>query len=246
MKLRWGTLSCQRAVLESRHGLLRVVDEHDKGSSLSPRFVSRSVVPLELDGREYLVILSDESARADLNVLMEVATQLQVEELARRFLDRMELVVELKPLIADQIEFSPVFPALQSWDQVLKTNQGQFLSPDQILRETKDLTLWGGKLNIQSASDEVLRETIKLAAGAIVAERLVSLRESERELSLETLIQRLSLTENQRNRLNRVLSNQSSAQSVGVISVDGNRIQYSLLIRKVFAGSVVRFYSFTW
>jgi hypothetical protein len=246
MKLRWGTLSCQRAILESRRELLEPRENSVASTELPPNTLARRVIPLELDQIEYLIVLSDESARADLNVLLNLVSQSQVEEFARQFLDPQTVRLELKPLRSDQHVLSPVFPPLQSWDQVLNALDEPFLSPEQILRETKEITLWGGKLNYQSANEDVLRETAKLAVGAIVAERLVTLRRNKPQLSWTEAQPQLSLTETQSNRLDQLLGNNSSAQSVGIISVDGNHVHYSLLIRKVFAGSAVRFYSFTW
>ncbi len=242
---KWAQASCQRVALELDSELLRV-NPKPRNSPNEVGQLTNAFFEVELSGVTHKVVITDESAKADLNTLLEVLNEDRVTELAKSLISRSDVQLRFKELPKDSFERTAAIRRFQSWDQVFTDLEERPLSPEKLLEQANSLTLWGGLVNYRNSSDVVLREVSKAVAGPIVADRLLAVRIKSPDFSFEQALKSINPTEQQATRLGQVIGDQSEATGVWTISSEGNRQHYSLLVRRTFGRTINRYYSFSW
>ncbi len=245
LQSRWGSASCQRFALRHQRVLLaqRSWNEETKSWDLEP--IPRSACGIQLGDQMFAVRLDDESAKLSVNHLAEYSSRAKTASVVRELADTREFRVELRPL-ADSKRRGPTEQAYECWGQVFASDGESGTDPSVIRDVTGELTCWSDKLNYQTASDEVLLESVKLLVGGAIARRILELRESGELKKLNSISPEIGATESQTRALAAHLTNRSTAQSVWVEAISQRRHVHTLTIREEFTSSISRYYSFTW
>lgn len=245
LQTRWGTTSCQRFALANARKILNPQVWDDESEEWSSEPVRSSNVSIRLTDQVFQVVLADESAKLDLNFVAEFASQEKTKELVRKFAKAENVTIRLRPL-SKQKQRGPTEHQFGCWGQVFESDVQPDIFPGDILIATEDLTCWSQKLNYRNASDEVLFETCKLAAGASIARRVVQERGSNEQTGLDDMMSSIGASERQKQALRVALAEQSRAQSIWVRAVANGQPRYSLIVRERFTSSLSRIYSFAW
>lgn len=234
---KWGIASCQRYALQNSWRLLNKREFSDKLQKTVEVPIARSELFVTLGRKPFLVRLDDESAKLDLNLVLEATNRNKTNAAIRKF--SQNLKPDLKPLASRQRRGSNE-RGLESWGQVFlpAANASEFA---RLLRDnSRELTCWGRTVNYRVASPEVRSETIKLLAGATAAAKLENVSGDEFEAALKELPAR------HRTEIEKVLKPTSSAHSVWVATESPHREIHSLAVRERYSQSLVRVKSFRW
>jgi hypothetical protein len=190
LKRRWAVASCRRALLIRVGDLL---DEPEKGGPDGPdnsarpsarRPMPQMRIPCRLAGQEYLLILTDEQARLNVNRLLDRSPG-AAEESLYRFLSNAadhridRRAIRLRPTVLGSPGQMPGRSRLNSFGQVLEG-----ASPAELIGEDGGepglatwLTCWGdGTVNLHRAPPAVIRQACegqlsRAAVDAILAAR---------------------------------------------------------------------------
>ncbi len=241
-QLRWTAASSQRLLLhllkEEPDRILQGIEQNGVGTPLS----------LSLGDVSLQILVGDESAKLDLN-LVHAERKNETASIVKRFCEQ-GVAVELQPKVRNRDAKDNAFV---SWGQVFApTNYGA--TPIDLVVQTKQITCWGKRVNINSAADEVLGETCSLVVGDIIANRIVRLRNEEASRSVGQILSLLEITAEQRQKLQRVLTDQSVSQTIWINASHnkGSFESYWLTVREGFPTSsnrrtsIWRIQTFSW
>lgn len=245
---KWNWLSCQRVSVEIADALLdtHYLVDYD-GSLRPPKALKSNEIRVEIQGREFFVLIQDESAKIDINSIRSLVSLKRSEDIVDRCVASDELSVLIREGDWDGM-FGASFYSLLSWDQVFEGNQGRSPTPLELMKATKDLTLWGGRLNYLTASDNAIRQLLNEITGPVFASRFLAIRTESPNLTLNEAILAATPSEAQHRMLMSLLGEKREAVSIWTVWGDdnGRGLQYSLLVRKNFGNGVNRYYSFFW
>ncbi len=229
LQVKWAALSC-RAIC------LPLAEEILKGRSAKQgRPCTRVRRNMVLGGLPLTLILSDEQAKANVNMLVgrhgRSVAAARINQLQAHL--RRPQPVYLRPfqLRVRSISAVPMFYA--SVDQVFV-----FEHPSQLIEQEADepspldrITCWSsGKVNFKRAEPAVIREaTAGLLTEGQLAE-LVALRNEARDCTLTEAIQHLQLEKEQIEAIKKVLTDTSSCHSLWVIARGPTRKWHRLYV----------------
>jgi hypothetical protein len=246
LQLRWGTLSCQTAVMPGAEGLLQVHETPE-----TP-VVLQVCCPVTLGGIKLSVVIADEQAKANVNTLADRRGDNDMAGLVCKLQgDKADaLTVELKPLTKEASQASAL-PRYCSFDQVFAAPQ-----PSQLLGAPPDLaatgpcrrvTCWGsGEINLRRADLETIREVL---GGFLNDAQLAKLDELRRNGGgdLASAARPLNLAGPQLTEVQHLVTNGSSCHSVWVVAEGKTRRWYSLYVENDAAqDGVPQRWTFSW
>ena len=214
LQRRWGVVFLSRAVLAKPEELLtRFVDPH---RPLPRQFPVQA--NLHLGEIEFTLTLDDENRKLNLNRVRDTrGTNQLIEFVAQR--TSGSLVLDLQPLRGSAFSTAE----LDSWGHVVQIPAaGDRLQHHTDLEKlTRVATLWGSAtINTHRCDDEVLRYVGQLAAGPVVANRLVSIRNDNPRLTTEEVLDRLALQGRKLSLLRGWLSDTSDTYSLWIVGRD--------------------------
>lgn len=229
---KWAIASCQKYGIENARRLL------DDGEPLA---VSASTI--RLNGSQIDIVLADESAKLDVNVLYNNTNEAKTRSVVRDLSDSNELVPRIRPL--DQDYRDARNDPFEAWGQVFRCHEYVEDFPYKLFEATQRLTCWSKRLNYRSASKEVLQESIKAIAGGATAQRLTRKLKENSDSPTSELIGSVADGRN-REKLTRLLTNRSTSQSVWIRMRRGESVSSTLTVNEQLTGSINRIYSFSW
>jgi hypothetical protein len=253
----WGTLSCERTYLPSAKDLLELEAAKRPASKQTWPLPASVGAEFDLGELHFSVLLADEDAKANLNVISpsnpdgpRTVTAL-VEQLATGV---DGLAVHVQPLPTESsLSQTPsasnqATAAYRSWGQVFEPTDagspGEFAA--RLRDATRDITCWGtGRLNIQRASDEAIRLVCGSQIPADILGKLLAHRHEPGVTGLDTLLDQLALRTTDRSTLNRLLTDRSSHYSLWVLVRSPRRNWATLAIGDGSSTAGVR-ETFTW
>ena len=231
VRLKWASSSCKRLAL----GTAKQLIESNDGV--------QAYAGLKLAEANIEIWVADESAKLNLNFVASNASDAEIKSTLREWAAG-ELELDLSPLHEDSQDFKN--DAFESWGQVFRQNDAEANYPELVIRETRELTLWGKRLNLDAASPEVVYATVEALASESVANRFVNSLDEIAEGGLDAVISNSAATQEQRRRLKESLSTSPQCYSVWMRVVQPNRVHWSLTVRGKLAASIWRTYNFTW
>ncbi len=256
LQRRWGAMSCQAALLPMAEKLLTA-----QRSKENP-VVAQARYTLELGGQRFHVILSDETAKLDVNMLdrlygkEKLATSLQKVQAGESRLLPILLQPAQTPLAVQTTQAAPdpngpaTAAKYNSLEQLF-----EFRSPAELVgwREgegsavERRVTCWGGgKVNIKRTETAVLREAL---AGRITESqlaRLDSYQRKEFKCGLNDILKNLDFDGKQTGKLAGLVTDTSSSHGLWIMIEGSTRNWYYLFIRGAGTGSPESSRVFAW
>jgi hypothetical protein len=185
LQRKWGTISARSALLPHAEEILSRLEAGGGGGVPTYR------TDIELAGDEYTLIISDEQAKANVNVLLDDSEKSDVEARIRESLTGSGIgnAVLLHPAQALVPTNQPQDPADQNAPTALITGLGQIfnnLPPERLAigsaqagaGAAANITCWGnGAINIMRAPEAALRLALGQALTKLEISRLVTQRD---------------------------------------------------------------------
>ena len=220
VQLRWGALSCRDVVLPKAEQLL-----HDRQTPEKP-IVAETRLALTLGGMTFNMVLGDESAKANVNLLAQREGDTVLAGVLRdlQSTERQPLPVELRPAEAAATADNKLPRRYASYDQVLRFDRpSELVSPDEgasaVIR--RRITFWtDGPVNLGRAELPVLREVLAGQLGETDLVRIDELRRKGEAFSLAKVFSDLQLGKDQIEALQPLVTDKSTCHSLWII-VDG-------------------------
>lgn len=202
--------------LSERGGRMAAIDRR-----ILPKWRSHYAFSVPLNQKIYQVVISDESAKLNINV----ARRLKTPQVVQQVITRLTLG-KFSPLLLPTAETNPSHAEkrtpLTSWGQVVPVGakEQQSLEISEVLAATESITLWGdGKLNLLRASDEVLFEVSRLVLPDGESRRWMDrFRMEWPERPIDQILLESTLKARERDALLRLLSVRSTAVSAWIVS----------------------------
>ncbi len=222
LQSRWGRLSCSRTLLRDAPAVFDAIEKKMLASDQlsKPIFPIALTETVELGGHRFTMVLADENAKLNLNMLQRLGRPGTLATSLRKVLGPNS-----NRALRD-IDRNPGSRTLSSWGEVfdlkvLRTLQGS----DRVLAElTREVTLWGsGKLNLRRASPSSLELACKGIVTDGLARRIVERHDESPTLNTGLLLQQTVLNETDRGQLEQLLGDGSTTFSVWIESEDGRQ-----------------------
>ena len=245
LQRRWAVASLRATLLGRLESLQARQEDIDPNapSSQWPAPSTRQQFAIELGGREYRIVLTDEQAKLNVNALLRSNTPGETESIVRGLtprpsgggLVRIRPTRGVKAVFGSGQVFEGVVPA-----ELVGRHQGEGLAGN--------VTCWGdGKGNIARAADQTIRRAIEREVGPRVVRLLLEHRSRHRADGLEGLLKRIDkLSDTDRRTLQRLLTDQSSCHGLWIIARGDQREWYTLAVSVTAGGRVVQWYEFAW
>lgn len=224
LQARWAVTSLREGVLPRASELLdRAADGIDSAGEGNERPPARLAGSVELDGVRYDLLLADDQAKINLNVLLRERDRDAVGRLVRARRTGRAPPVRLRPLEAPRQATG--LPAFGSWGQVFALERVPAAeAAERLAASTGELTCWGtGRLNLRRASDEAVECVAGLAVNRRTAARLNELRRKFPEESPASLVNRLALRRERREQLLDLLADRSGCYSLWIRGGGGSQ-----------------------
>jgi hypothetical protein len=219
LQRRWGLLSVRHVFTEQAVAVLdAAVPPEQVNTPPWPKPASLST-SFRLGGLTFSVLVSDEDAKANLNVLAAWSPD-KLAAISRR-LSQGAGNLDLRALRPTQTGRS-----YQSWGEVfdLANLSAEQRAATELIRSTRQITLWGSRqLNLRRASDEALREVASLALPIQKVGELVSLRKHWSGGEVGLLLAELDLRRPQLSAASRLFTNDSRNYSLWIEIDNGQR-----------------------
>jgi hypothetical protein len=233
LQLRWGNLSCRTAVLPLAQQMLQSADGTD-GNGLPRKTFSVCVTRrITLAGVDFDLVISDEQAKANVNLLFARGGAGQVEaSVAELQSDQSRALPLLLRPQAGQDRAIRKYPLeLGSYEQVFVVKHPRELveSGFDELAGQKRVTCWGsGRVNFKAADVPVLRQILAGVLTETQFDELVKYRSAQPDCTLEEALRKLKLTKEKGDDARKLLCEESSCQSLWVIARCKTRDWYTL------------------
>jgi hypothetical protein len=191
-------------------------------------------VDLRLSGREYLLVMTDEQARLNVNLLLADHSPGEVESTLRRLIDASGHELLLRPLSGTQLRLNPslrraaggygqIFPSASPADLVgLAGGDGLV---DRI-------TCWGdGRLNFARAHPDTVRALVNRALSPPIVEALISAREKQPDGDLKQWIGSLDqISRRDAHEIRHWLTDRSNCFGLWIVTGNGRRKWYHFAV----------------
>lgn len=218
LQRRWAALSCQRSVLLRAERIFQHRDELADQEKATARNVYRITAKVQLGKTTLLLVLADENAKIDLNVLAEQGGG-RLTDFLRNLIEGASSRIRLHLGLRNANAKTPA--AFDSWGQVFALDEIRDAdAPKNLATLTEELTCWGGgQLNVHRASDRSIEQVFKKEVSPVMVERLLRVRATGGKTPLEGLLGQLSATEKEQERFRALLTDESQCYSLwGVTS----------------------------
>jgi len=229
IQLRWGTISLKNLCLNSAGSLLNSTTADDGPA----RRIGKS---LDLGGVRFQLVIADEGAKANVNLL---AAQKTIGDLEPALMDlqadcRRVLPVVLRPVAPAGGRISALPMRYISLSQVLGfKHPAELIDPQSQEPSASDrLTCWGnGLVNFKTAPRQILRAVAGEVLSEGYIEKLRKLVAQKPTCSLAEAIKHLELNDDRAKKVRDLLTDRSSCFSLWVIADDGSRTWHRLYVR---------------
>jgi hypothetical protein len=256
-------LSCQRTFLPAADA---VIEQAERAQGRPLASIPARVV---LSGQSIDLMFADESAKVDVNLLVQRQGKAQAEAAVKSLVRRSGVNVRAKLLAGAPRKARPADPdrdapshdtvnddadddgdyrPLQSFGQVFPD------APPERLAGTsgrpgasRDVTCWGdGVLHFNRASADALRQVCLPRLGAARTNRLLRLREQSPAMRVDEALAALQLNERLEDEMADVLGEESTCQSLWVVAGGGGRSWYHFAVLDRAGGGAGATMAFAW
>lgn len=227
LQRRWAVLSLQIQILrapEWRLGDLAAAYELQGQGWPHPRAIAGRC---RLGADEYEVLLADEGAKANLNLLYDRRPELLPGLLAHAAHGAPGApLVEVRPSLDPQAKNTKRY--FSSWGTLVRLAQMQ--DPRAFAALAADYTPWGEpRLNYTRASDASLEAVLRLEANGPEVKRLLEARQ-EFGGNLEALLETAEIPRRKAFRLKRLLTDRSRTYSLWLVAARGDTEQLTVAV----------------
>ena len=233
---KWGQLSCERAALGQAAAHFERT-EKNRDPALDSPFSSQVRQSLDLGGMRFDLLVADENAKANVNLVLEVAAESEKGKTGRREVDAI-LRVLVPPNFVTELHLRPVLPS-QYWGQVfdLQAIQQRHRAVRVLAEATQGISLTGsGPLNVRRAKKDIIRAVAASVVPEGRADRFVDTLAETPNSDVEIVLQRTIKNKAERQMLALLLSDRSSNFSVWTEVWENGRPR-SLSFREQFLDS---------
>ena len=231
LQVTWGARSCKAFFLPAAERMLQPL----QGRPPEPVVTERR--SLELGGVRFEMILSDEQAKANVNLLwadhgeQHAASSLSVLKSDPRGM----LAVQLRPGVPDEKVIRSLPLLFGSYDQLfIVWHPRDLVGAEEIGQPGQSqITCWGnGKVNFKNAPMSVMHHVLADVLTESQLDELVKLRLAVPDCTLEEAISHLELKEAVAQRVRKALTDTSLCHSLWVIARGRTRDWYSLFVEQ--------------
>jgi hypothetical protein len=242
---RWGAASCQRVVFSMAREILSDVIARGDGHEIV-RPVPTSSLSQVLGGMEFELVLADEQAKVNVNLLDANLDREQTARTLTGLIGLADVEVSLRPLVAPNVAADGL--AYKNWEQVFRARSAHATDyADQLTWATRHVTCWspGSRLHVWAASDEAIRCVTGLVLSPIEIDRLIEERGVFSPGQLPKLLDSLDVTRRKRVLLERLLDDTSESVSLW-ITIRTEGLRSDMFAVRMTESDVTRTYVSTW
>lgn len=273
LQRRWAVESL-RAALLTRVG--NVLDEAETGESKDQTGEPQQPAMVEpvaelrlschLAGRDYLLILTDEQAKLNVNRLLRQSNRAVAQSALARFLSeqfdgqREGADIKLRPAAIGATATTDKQLAIGGFGQVFDQVSPALLAGDQTRPGLASMiTCWGeGKVNLRRATPAVVRQACDRQVAAAAIDALLSARQRDPRRPLASILDDLkSVSHDERAKLRDLLTDESACHGLWIVARGRQRSWYTLAVAvtarpvapsnlKSSGREVVERYDFAW
>ncbi|MEM7557552.1 MAG: hypothetical protein AAF394_00380 [Planctomycetota bacterium] len=211
---KWGQLSCERAALGQAATHFERI-EKNRDLAIDSPFPSQVRQSLALGGMRFDMLVADENAKANLNLVLDVASEREEGKIVRREIDAI-LRALVPPSLVTELHLRPVLPS-QYWGQVfdLQAIQRRHGAVRALAEATQGISLTGaGPLNVRRAKKDVIRAVAASVVPEGRADRFVETLGETPNSDVEIVLRRTIKNNAEREMLALLLSDRSANFSV--------------------------------
>jgi hypothetical protein len=244
LQRRWAVASLRAAMLGRLETVLDSAEADDAQRGRA-RFepLSRRRLTVELAGRRYHLVVTDEQAKLNANTLLRSRTRGETVSVLRNLVGRTGpgATVRVRPTRGAKAVFG--------YGQLFEG-----VPPARLVGEGRRnglaarVTCWGdGKVNLRRASDAVIRQAIRREVGPRVVRLLLEYRRNHPGDGLDRLLRRIDkLGDEDRRTLQRLLTDKSDCHGLWIVTRAEERQWYTLAISVTSGREVIQWYEFAW
>ena len=241
LQRRWGAVSCRYVVLHRAEILLQKRALRQRDDEIIPPRMQTTIC---LGGTFFDLLLSDEQAKLNLNMVFSEKRPRMVDHVLRKSLSGTGGILSTdlhpNPNAVPQKTFPPAF---DSWGQVFayersRRNRTTGSLPRLICNATTSVTCWGdGKLNVLRAELPVLRQVCYLLISKEGANRFLESRTEHPHWNLDQLLDGTDLRREEKRTIRKWMTDRSSCHSLWILARSGQREWCCLDIGQTFGQS---------
>lgn len=252
LQLHWGTISCRRVMFDDPRALLSEKkanegeqdSDDDDDKEATP--IARRSIRITLGSIDYNLLLADENAKLNLNLLLAHEDIQHAHQIVRELSNApSDVIIRLRPYRNTAIRGAT--PMVESWGQVfqLRRSRGDAEQANRFQAVTNNITCWGrGRLNFTTASDESLKAACRLVIPDNAANQLVEIRREQPDVEISDALSELGLATSKRNALEAILTDHSSCYSLWITATTAQRSWHELRVTN--GGGAAGNYDFSW
>lgn len=245
LQARWARVSLQQSVLLQADAILAA--EMSRRPAEDRTRSHYADVEIRLAGKDYLLRIADEEAKASLNTIFHTQGESTVTRTVRTLVgESSDLAVNLRPFaVTDTAERLPVF---DSWGQVFHLASGQDPAriPAKLMQATTSMTCWGsGRLNVARTSDVVANLLLRPLDQTGLMDRLNQARGARGSRSLNDLVEQFRRNPRDEGFAD-LISLRSGCFSLWIRVQDGQSQHYELHIAELTDNRRANIMSFVW
>jgi hypothetical protein len=235
LQRKWLAVSAQTVILDRAEEVLAGKADAAGRVSYEPPAVTRHIA-ITAGGMDFTLVLSDEQAKANVNMMAKRRAETGNLDEAMRVLqasNRTFLPVRLRPSPTRKVRATTVPILYETFDQCLTVEGPWQLVSTEAARgvASQEITCWGGgKINFRRASMAALREVCVGCLDDIQLDTLIRLRNQEPRTKLSEALALLKLTDQTRDEALALLTDESHCHSLWVIAHDKTRDYFRLYI----------------
>jgi hypothetical protein len=241
MQRHWGEISCRQAILNRAEILLRTAELREGVAATTLQ------TTVKLGDQTFLLILSDEQAKLNLNTVFRNGDMLAVRQVV--FMNSATWQLKLRPdSHANKTNTYPL--AFASWGQVYDFSTFANNPNKNYLQLTQlggRITCWGnGLLNVKRADNETLRTICELVVPLQSATKLLELCQENPTWDLERLLKEVDVPDRERRAFRKILTDRSRCHSLWTITSNEHRSWVRLDIRTMESATGNDIETFYW
>lgn len=218
LQRRWGLLSLRHVMDDQRAVIIAQFAETKAGAIPWPQ-PSRACVEFRLGNDEWSVLLADEDAKANLNVIGRHDSKQLLAAVRRLAPHNAGRGLPVR-FVSQAEECLP----LRSWGQVFDLTRAPDTSnfAAELIASSQEMTCWSGeRLNLRRASDNAVREIGGLVLSSQQTSELLERRKNWSGANVDELLATLELRHAQRSAASRLFTAESRHYSLWVTIANG-------------------------
>lgn len=236
MKRRWVVESMQATLLGNASALFEKFEMTDRDGDGEPdgrpRPIRRIDLKVELDGVSYRLRLTDESAKFNVNTLLNESgtadAQMRLRKGMLQAIKPLNEVISLAPLPAGPTSSGSgtVVMRIGSYSQIFdEADPQRLLGTAQKPGPESFVTCWSsGLVNVNRASDEVIELALSRKVEPPLVAELLRIRQEMPGLSLGNLLTKITKSgDEQQEKLRKYLTDQSDSFGLWIVADDVDR-----------------------